>query len=263
MYYIITKKHMVWFLLFVFLILSAFTTIIFSSTKTSWGVKFREKNECPAGNASSEYLLKYDSYFVGDILKKNIYLTFDVGYEAGFTESILDTLKKHDVKACFFIVGNYFVSDAETIKRMDEEGHIVANHTNSHPNMSKMSTIEDFKKQIEPVEEKYTKITGKEMKKYYRPPQGIFNTTNLEHAKSLGYKTIFWSLAYVDWNAAKQIEPEKAISNLMSRIHNGAIILLHNNSKTNMDMLDEFITKVKKEGYVFDTLDNLGDVFEN
>lgn len=258
MYYIITKKNLILSLMIIVLISAfAISCIVFASSNTSWGLSFSNANEPPRGNATQEELLKYNAYFMGDTSKKEIYLTFDVGYEAGYTESILDTLKKHNVKAAFFVVGNYFSSNPETIKRMCDEGHIVANHTKTHPDMSKMSTLEDFKAQVEPVEEQYRQITGQEMQKFYRPPQGIYNTQNLQDAQSLGYKTIFWSVAYVDWERDNQPSHEKALSTLYNRVHNGAIILLHSTSKTNMEILDEFLTTLENQGYTFNTLDQL------
>ncbi len=258
MYYIITKKNLILSLMVVVLISTfAISCIVFASSNTSWGLSFSTANEPPRGNATQEELLKYDAYFMGDTSKKEIYLTFDVGYEAGYTESILDTLKKHNVKAAFFVVGNYFSSNPDTIKRMCDEGHIVANHTKTHPDMSKMSTLEDFKAQVEPLEEQYKQITGQEMQKFYRPPQGIYNTQNLQDAQSLGYKTIFWSVAYVDWERDNQPSHEKALSTLLNRVHNGAIILLHSTSKTNMEILDEFLTTLENQGYTFNTLDQL------
>ena len=150
------------------------------------------------------------------------------------------------------------ILNPDLIKRMNDEGHIVANHTLTHPNMSKMSTFEDFKAQIIPNEEKFKSITGQDMKKYYRPPQGIYNTQNLEDAKNLGYTTVFWSVAYVDWERDNQPSHEKAMSTLMKRVHNGAIVLLHSTSKTNMEILDEFLTTLENDGYTFGTLDELG-----
>ena len=142
---------------------------------------------------------------------------------------------------------------------MDNEGHIVANHTLTHPDMSKMSTYEDFKAQILPNEEKYKAITGKDMQRFYRPPQGIYSTKNLEDANNLGYKTIFWSVAYVDWLKDKQPSREEALSTLMKRVHPGAIILLHSTSQTNSQILGDFIQKLKDLGYTFSTLDKLGE----
>ncbi len=258
MFCIITKQKLFLFSLIVIVAIAGIvSSFVFASSQTSWGLCFREASKVPEGNATADELLKYDAYFVGDTQKKNIYLTFDVGYEAGFTENILDTLKKNDVKATFFIVGNYFDSNPDTIKRMDAEGHIVANHTLTHPNMSKMSTFEDFKAQIEPNEQKYKNITGKDMKKYYRPPQGVYNTQNLQDAQNLGYKTIFWSVAYVDWERDNQPTHQKAMETLLKRVHDGAIILLHSTSKTNMEILDELIHTLKDQGYVFSSLDEL------
>ena len=181
MYYTITKKNII------VTSLTLLSLIVFSlmfkvfAKDTSWGLCFREKNVAPEGNATVEELAKYNAYYMDKTDEKKVYLTFDVGYEAGFTNTILDTLKAENVPATFFVVGKV------------EDGHIVANHTLTHPDMSKMSTFEDFKDQIIPNEEKYKAITGREMKKYYRPPQGIYNTKNLEDANNLGYKTIFWS----------------------------------------------------------------------
>jgi peptidoglycan-N-acetylmuramic acid deacetylase len=260
MYYIITKKNIVIFSsIFLILCILSISCFVFASNNSSWGLCFDNPNEVPRGNATSEELLKYNAYFTGNTDEKKVYLTFDVGYEAGYTNSILDTLKKHNIIAAFFIVGNYFDSDPDTVKRMYDEGHIVANHTLNHPNMSKMSTFDDFKAQIIPNEEKYKAITGQEMKKYYRPPQGIYNTQNLEDAKNLGYKTIFWSVAYVDWDKNNQPSHEKAMSTLLKRVHNGAIILLHSTSKTNMEILDELLTTLENEGYTFGSLDELGE----
>lgn len=260
MYYIITRKKLILsFSILLILCICGISCYVMASNTTSWGLSFSNPNEVPRGNATAEELAKYNAYFTGNTDEKKIYLTFDVGYEAGYTNSILDTLKKHDVKAAFFIVGNFFDSDPDTVKRMDDEGHIVANHTLTHPDMSKMSTFEDFKAQVVPNEEKYKNITGKEMKKYYRPPQGIYNTQNLQDAQNLGYTTVFWSVAYVDWERDNQPSHEKAMSTLMKRVHNGAIVLLHSTSKTNMEILDEFLTTLENEGYTFGTLDELGE----
>ena len=257
MYYIVTKRKIaIMFGIICSISIFAISCLLFASTD-SWGLSFGEANTSPRGNASKEDLAKYNAYFIGDENSKDIYLTFDVGYEAGYTENILDTLKKHNVKAAFFIVGNYFDSNPDTIQRMTDEGHIVANHTLTHPNMSKMSTFDDFKAQMIPNEEKYLNITGKELRKYYRPPKGVYNTQNLQDAKDLGYTTIFWSVTYVDWEQDNQPSHEKAMSTLMKRVHNGAIILLHSTSKTNMEILDDFITKCENLGYSFKTLDDL------
>ncbi|HHZ03178.1 MAG TPA: delta-lactam-biosynthetic de-N-acetylase [Tissierellia bacterium] len=243
----------------VLLIYSTFSKISVSVSAgiSNWGLKFNEEGSVPIGNASIEFLKKYNAYYVGDTKEKCIYLTFDAGFENGNTAGILDTLKKHDVKAAFFLVGNYLEKEPELVRRMVEEGHIVGNHTYNHPDMSAISDLESFKKELSTLEELYKEITGEEMPKYYRPPQGKFNEENLKMAKELGYKTIFWSLAYVDWYTNDQPSKEYAFSKLIPRIHPGAIVLLHSTSDTNEQILDELISKWKDLGYCFKTLDDL------
>lgn len=228
-----------------------------STEITNWGLSFREDGKAPVGNASAKALKEFDAYYVGNDDEKIIYLTFDAGYENGYTEKILDTLKKHDVKAAFFLVGHYLEEEPMLVKRMVEEGHIVGNHTFSHPDMSKISDKEAFKKELVSLEELYKQVTGQDMAKYYRPPQGKFNEDNLIMAKELGYKTIFWSLAYADWYNDKQPTKEQAFGKLIPRIHPGAVVLLHSTSKTNCEILDELLTKYEEEGYTFKTLDEL------
>ncbi len=228
-----------------------------STTNTNWGLGFHENGKQPTGNASAATLKQYNAYYVGAADKKIIYLTFDAGYENGYTPAILDALKKHNVKATFFVVGNYLNTSPDLVKRMISEGHIVGNHTNTHPDMSKISDMESFKKEIGAVEEKFKEITGQDMKKYYRPPQGKYSVSNLQQAKELGYHTIFWSLAYVDWYQDKQPTKEEAFSKLLPRIHPGAVVLLHSTSKTNSEILDELLTKWQDDGYQFGTLDQL------
>ncbi len=232
-------------------------SVTVSTEITNWGLSFRENGKTPVGNASARALKEYNAYYVGKDDLKDIYLTFDAGFENGFTPSILDVLKKHEIKAAFFLVGHYLEEEPELVKRMVEEGHIVGNHTYNHPDMSKISDVESFKKELISLEELYKQITGLDMPKYYRPPQGKFNEDNLIMAKDLGYKTIFWSLAYVDWYNDKQPTKEHAFSKLLPRTHPGAVILLHSTSKTNSEILDELITKWKEAGYSFKTLDDL------
>ena len=223
----------------------------------SWGLSFRTEGVPPVGPASTAQLQQYDAVYLGDTSKKVIYLTFDAGYENGCTEKILDALKKHNVTAAFFLVGNYMEQNADLVRRMVAEGHIVGNHTMHHPDMSKLSHQAAFRKELEDLEALYQQITGKEMPKYYRPPQGIYSEDNLKMAKAMGYKTVFWSLAYVDWNNDAQPTPEQAYSKLLPRIHNGAVVLLHSTSKTNAEILDNLLTKWEDMGYSFASLDAL------
>ena len=223
----------------------------------NWGLGFGAEGTQPTGNVSAEKLAEYNAYYVGDSAEKVIYLTFDCGYENGNTEPILDALKKHNVQATFFVVGHFLETAPDLVKRMAEEGHTVGNHTYSHPDMSKISDMTSFQKEIEDVEKLYYKITGESMVKYYRPPQGKYSTANLEMAKELGYNTFFWSLAYVDWYQDKQPTHEEAFEKLLGRIHPGAIVLLHSTSQTNGEILDELLTKWEEMGYVVRPLSEL------
>ncbi len=259
MYITIYKKHIIMGLIVLIIIFSLPFGYLFASksSKTNWGLSFSKNGEPPTGNATSEFLKQYNSYYIGNTNEKKVYLTFDAGYEAGYTPKILETLKKHNVKATFFVVSNFLKTSPDLVNQIIADGHIIGNHTMTHPNMSKMSTMEDFKKEIEPMEQLYKDITGQDMQKFYRPPQGVYSEANLKMANELGYKTIFWSLAYVDWYKNKQPSKEEAFNKLLPRLHNGAIILLHNTSKTNSEILDELITKIKEQGYEFSTLDEL------
>ena len=186
-----------------------------------------------------------------------LYLTFDAGYENGSTAKILDTLKAHQVPAAFFLVGNYIEKNADLVRRMAAEGHIVANHTMHHPDMSKLSDKAAFSKELTDLEKLYKETTDQDMPRYYRPPQGLYSEENLKMAKELGYKTVFWSLAYVDWNNDAQPTAQEAFRKLLPRTHNGAVVLLHSTSRTNAEILDELLTKWKDMGYRFGTLDEL------
>ena len=223
----------------------------------SWGLSFRTEGAPPVGPAGTAQLKQYDAVYLGDTSKKVIYLTFDAGYENGCTEKILDALKKHNVTAAFFLVGNYLEQNADLVRRMVSEGHIVGNHTMHHPDMSKISDPEAFQKELSQLETLYTQITGQQMPKYYRPPQGIYSEENLKMAKELGYKTVFWSLAYVDWNNDAQPTAQQAYSKLLPRTHNGAVVLLHSTSRTNADILDDLLTKWEEMGYTFAPLTEL------
>jgi len=224
----------------------------------NWGLSYQKEGATPVGSENKEFLQQYSSYFVGNEEEKVIYLTFDAGYENNYTDPILDVLENHGVPAAFFLVGTYIRENPELITRMVQGGHIVGNHTMKHPDIGKISTKEAFLKEVKGVEAEYEKITGQQMPKYYRPPKGQYNENTLKIAHELGYKTVFWSLAYVDWHDDKQPSKEEAFSKLIPRIHPGAIILLHNTSKTNANILDELIVRYKEMGYTFGSLDDIG-----
>lgn len=223
----------------------------------NWGLGFSAPGQPPTARATPDELKKYDTYYIGNTKEKVIYLTFDAGYENGYTSVILDALKEHGVHATFFLVGNYIKTSPDLVKRMLEEGHIVGNHTYTHPNMSNISSKDAFCKELESLESAYREVTGEQMTKFYRPPQGKYCINNLKMAKEMGYKTFFWSLAYVDWYNDKQPTKEEAFKKLLGRIHPGAIVLLHSTSKTNSQILDELLTKWEEMEYSFGTLNEL------
>lgn len=223
----------------------------------NWGLGFGTEGKPPTGNASAEELKKYNAYFIGDTSQNTIYLTFDCGYENGNTEPILDALKKHNVKATFFVVGNFLETSPDMVKRMIEEGHTVGNHTYHHLDMSSISSAETFCKETGDVEALFKSITGSDMIRYYRPPQGKYSVENLKMAQEMGYTTFFWSLAYVDWYQDKQPTKEEAFHKLLKRIHPGAIVLLHSTSSTNAQILDELLTKWEEMGYTIKPLAEL------
>ena len=249
------------------------------SAAGNWGLSFQEEGQLPIGNASVDDLIKYDAYYkspdaintdstnpdaanpeagaAGNSPDKTIYLTFDAGYENGYTQRILDILKQEEGPAAFFLVGDYIKANPEIVKRMEKDGHIVGNHTMTHPDMAIITDAEDFKKELEDLEELYEETTGHKMKKFYRPPQGKYSIENLKLAKEMGYKTFFWSLAHVDWYVDNQPTREEALNILNSRIHNGAIVLLHSTSKTNCEILEELIKGWKEEGYRFESIEKI------
>lgn len=220
-------------------------------------ISFQKEGERPVGNATINALGKYHAYYAEDTNERKIYLTFDAGYENGNTPRILDALKKHQAPATFFVVGNFISDNPDLIRRMVSEGHTVGNHTMTHPDMSGISSKDDFQKQLDGVEKLYESVAGEQMTKFYRPPQGIYSTTNLTMAKELGYSTFFWSLAYVDWIQNQQPSREEAFQKLLARIHPGAIVLLHNTSSTNGLILDDLLTKWEEMGYRFCSLKEL------
>ena len=224
---------------------------------TNWGLSFPTPGQPPIGNASSEELEALSARYLGDVSEPVIYLTFDAGFENGNTPAILDALKKHHAPAAFFLVGNYLETAPDLVRRMVEEGHVVGNHTTSHPDMSKIADLETFQQELKGVEDLYREVTGQEMPKLYRPPQGKFSLENLKQAQQLGYTTVFWSLAYVDWYTDNQPTKEQAFDKLLPRIHNGAIVLLHSTSSTNAQILDELLTKWEQAGYRFGNLKEL------
>ena len=188
---------------------------------------------------------------------KSLYLTFDEGYEKGYTGAILDTLKELKIPAAFFVVKPYIDSEPELIKRMVDEGHLVCNHSNHHPSMASITDPEKFKKELTDVEAAFKELTGKDMPKYFRPPMGKYSKKSLEMTKALGYKSIFWSFAYKDWLVDDQPSESFAIEKIKKGAHPGGILLLHAVSNTNTKVMKQVLSDLQAEGYVFKSLDEL------
>ena len=223
----------------------------------AWGLSFPHPGESPAGNATAEELAAYDAVYMGDPEDRVLYLSFDAGYENGHTEAILDALAKHQAPAAFFVVGTYIEQHPELVRRMAAEGHIVGNHTWHHWDMDRIGDRAVFARELEDTAAAYEAAVGAPMPRYYRPPRGIYAEENLRMAQELGYRTVFWSLAYVDWKQGEQPTKEEAFDKLLGRVHNGAIVLLHSTSATNAEILDELLTRWEAMGYRFGSLDEL------
>lgn len=224
----------------------------------SWYFMPNTKNTAPDINPIAHKLLKeYNGYYVGDTSSKIIYLTFDEGYENGYTNSFLDTLKNNNIKASFFVTTPYIKSQKALIKRMVNEGHLVGNHSTTHPSMPDISDKSKFDNELLTAAKSFKELTGKKISPFFRPPMGKYSERSMYYTSKLGYNTVFWSFAYADWDPKKQPDPNKAKNYILTHTHNGAIILLHAESKTNADILDFLIKEWKSKGYEFKTLDDL------
>ena len=225
-----------------------------STKKIEWGIKRNDNHEQPdVGSENRKVLEENSGIALGNSESKTIYMTFDEGYEAGYTNQILEILKENDVKATFFLTAHYINTQEELVKQMIEEGHIIGNHTVNHKSMSSL-TEEEIKKEVMDLHQSVYEKFGYEMK-YIRPPKGEFSEKTLQVTNSLGYKTVMWSFAYEDWNEQKQPDEEKAKEKILKNLHNGEIMLLHGNSKTKTNILDSVIKEAKNMGYEFKSLD--------
>ena len=242
----------------VIIVMSTLTVQANASSVIRWGLRYEKSGETPIGNTTSDYLKTFNSYYHGTPQddEKTLFLTFDAGYENGHTAKILDTLKENNVPATFFLVGSYLNKNPELIKRMVDDGHIIGNHSMTHGDMTKKSA-EGFSAELKQFEEIFESIVGSKAPKYYRPPEGVFNEANLITANELEYKTILWSVTYVDWDTKKQPTKAYAFEKLLPRLHPGAILMLHSTSSTNADILHELIAECHKLGYKFKSLDDL------
>ena len=225
-----------------------------STKKIEWGIKRGVDGEQPdLGSKNRELIEKYNGMAMGNRESKTIYVTFDLGYEAGYTSNILDTLKENNVPATFFITAHYVNTASDLVQRMIDEGHIVGNHTVNHksmPNLSETELTSELMNLHTAIYEKF----NYEMK-YMRPPKGEYSEKALSHTTKLGYIPVMWSFAYADWDESAQPSKESAIRKIIDNVHNGEIMLLHATSKTNMEILDTVIKKIKEMGYEFKSLD--------
>ncbi len=259
-----------------YVLLSLLSFNIFATTLDNtihhWGIAREKNHQTPKADPLKFNITDYDAYFVGDTNEKVIYLTFDEGYEKGYTPAILDVLKANEVPAIFFVTSPYVASCPDLIKRMVEEGHIVANHTKSHKSMPQCANDPNlFNSEIADLEKKYEEIIGTSIPKLFRPPMGQYSQKSLAMTKDLGYQTIFWSFAYADFDVNKQPDPTKAAKLISDNLHNGAILLLHAVSKTNTQILDSVIKDAKAQGYTFklwplnenNEIDSTDDLFKS
>lgn len=227
-----------------------------SSRGSGWGF-VKKKGEPPEiMQADQDLLAKYDSYYMDQSKPKAVYLTFDEGYENGYTAQILDVLKKTNTPAAFFVTGPYLQRESALVERMFAEGHVVGNHTVNHPNLPKQP-VETVEKELNDLNTMCIEKYGKQMH-YMRPPEGEYSERVLAVAKDMGYKTIMWSFAYKDWDTTIQKGPDHAFAQVTPYLHDGAILLLHAVSSDNAGALEEIINYAKGQGYEFRSLDDLG-----
>lgn len=229
-----------------------------STKKIGWGIKRNNNHEQPdLGSSNKKVIEEFDGMAMGNNRKPYIYLTFDVGYEGGYTNQILDTLKDNEVKATFFVTGQLVKTNPEIIQRMIDEGHIVGNHSINHKTMPECSD-EEIRNEIMGLHQQIYEKFNYEMK-YMRPPKGEYSEKSLAYIQNLGYKVVMWSFAYDDWKNDKQGREEYGKKKILENLHNGEIMLLHATSKDNASILNTIIKETKKQGYEFKSLDE----FEN
>ncbi|WP_339295072.1 delta-lactam-biosynthetic de-N-acetylase [Paenibacillus sp. FSL W7-1279] len=223
-----------------------------------FGFKKSVNGQLPSINEEGfkELLKKYDAIFMGDAEQKELYLTFDNGYENGYTSRILDTLKEKKVPATFFVTGHYVKTQEDLLKRMTAEGHIIGNHSWNHPDVTTISA-EKLTEELERVKKEVIRITGQPDMKYLRTPRGIFDERSLATSKQLGYTNVFWSLAYMDWDVKSQRGAQYAYDKVTAQLHPGAVILLHSISKDNTEALGRIIDEARNRGYEFKSLDQM------
>lgn len=229
-----------------------FTSIHINANASGWGFRKNSTHQVPEIGKYQEIIEGTNSYYVGPN-DKSVYLTFDAGYDNGVLGKILDTLREKNIKASFFLTGDFIKRFPELTLRIVNEGHIACNHSYSHKKINTLSKIE-LQKDLEKLEDAFFELTGQRMVKYFRPPEGEFDRTSLLNVKDLGYKTIFWSIAYKDWETDNQSGVDYCVRTIMNNLHDGAIILMHSVSSSNQEALPTVIDKITYEGYTFKTV---------
>lgn len=228
----------------------------YDSKEFNWYYNLNKDTKEVTPPKETPFLKNHNVYFVGDQTKKQIFLTFDEGYENGNTGKILDVLKENNVPAAFFVTKPYIVDYPDLILRMENEGHLVCNHTSHHPSMPSITDQEKFNKEFTDVEQEYTKVTNKEMPRFFRPPMGKYSDLSLKYTDDLGYTSVFWSFAYKDWLTDNQPSKEDGKKKILEKAHNGEVMLLHAVSDTNLAILGDIIKELKNQGYEFKSLND-------
>ena len=229
-----------------------FTSIQIKASASGWGFRKNSTHQIPEIGKYQSVIEGTNSYYVGPS-EKSVYLTFDAGYDNGVLGKILDTLKEKNIKASFFLTGDFVKRFPELTIRIVKEGHVACNHSYSHKRITTL-TKSELKKDLEKLENTFYELTNQKMVKYFRPPEGEFDRTSLLNVKDLGYKTIFWSIAYKDWDTNNQTGVDYCVKTIMNNIHDGAIILMHSVSSSNQEALPTVIDKITQEGYTFKTV---------
>lgn len=241
----------------VFSLLSVNTAAYSEAERINWFYKTKGENARPDALGGCMPDNADGILYLGPEGDKTVYLTFDAGYSNENVESILDTLRDYNVKGAFFILPGIIKNSPETVKRMADEGHLVCNHTTTHCDTSKITDIDVLKAELAGVEDRYRELTGLEMEKYFRPPEGSFSEKTLEFCDTLGYTPVLWSFAYADWDNDRQMSPDNALDKVLSQAHDGMVMLLHPTSRTNAEILPDILDELSSRGYSFGTLDEL------
>ena len=255
------KKYFFKMLSIFLLIFALIPTQYISAEHCYWYVKRNSEHKQPLLDTNLSFIEEYGGVYVDKRYAKNseekvIYLTFDVGYENGNVTKILDAMKQEGVVGSFFILENVIKREGDLVLRMANEGHSVCNHTSNHPDLVGKSQ-EKCESEIKGLEDAYRELTGKELSKFFRPPEGSFDAQLLQRVQNMGYKTVFWSFAYADWDNSAQMGEDVALKKIMDNIHNGEIMLLHPTSATNAKIMPRLIKELKAQGYRFATLEEL------